>query len=92
MLAIWHLSVILFGFIGAPWVAAIIVIVTVGAFWNAVWTLFTETRDRVKVAFTIPDFAPRTAEVDAGHYDATAPGQGDVIIVDVEPESPPTSR
>ena len=92
VLAIWHSSIILFGFIGAPWVAAIIVIVTIGAFWNAVWTLFTETRDRVRSAFTIPDFAPQVGQVDAGHYDATAPGQGDVIVVDVEPESPSTSR
>ena len=92
VLGIWHGAVILFGFVGAPWVAAIVVVVTIAAFWNAVWTLFTETRTRLRNAFTIPDFAPQPSQVDAGHYDAQAPGQGDIIIVDVEPEPPTTSR
>ena len=91
-LAIWHLSVIIFGFIGAPWVAAVIVIATIAAFWNAVWMLFTETRERLRNASAIPDFQPQVTEVDAGHYDAQAPGQGRIIVVDVEPESPSTSR
>ena len=82
-LGAWHLAIIAYGIVDSGIIATLIVLLTVVAFWNAVIQLFTETRDRVKNAFALPDFP-----VENGHYDATTlsnaqgPDAGKVIIIE----------
>lgn len=78
VLAVWHTSIILYGFVASSALSAVIVVVALAAFWIAVWQLFTETRTRVKNALSLDP-------IDAGSYDATsydpASDPGRVIIV-----------
>ena len=82
-LGAWHVAIIAYGVIDSGWLATLIILLAVVAFWNAVIQLFTETRDRVKSAFALPDFP-----VEAGHYDASTisnaegPDAGKVIIIE----------
>ncbi|WP_205030336.1 MFS transporter [Salinibacterium amurskyense] len=46
VLAAWHAAIIIYGFVDAPFPAALIVIVAIAAFWIALWQLVTETRNR----------------------------------------------
>ena len=99
----WHLAVVAFGIRDLPVFAAIVVLLAVVAFWSAVWQLFTETRSRVRQAFSLPDFpthaTARSGPVEAGHYSAkptdAAPDVGRVIILepdgygDTPPEGAP---
>lgn len=74
----WYLSIIAAGVFAHPAVAAIVIILGVGAFWLALWQLFTETRRRVKSALASLDYSA----VPATQYRQTtpdAPGAGRVI-------------
>lgn len=96
----WHLAVVAFGIRDLPVFAAIIVLLAVAGFWSAVWQLFTETRSRVRQAFSLPDFpthsTARSGPVEAGHYNAkptdAAPDVARVIILEPEGygDTPPT--
>ncbi|CAO1652576.1 MFS transporter [Salinibacterium sp. NYA9b] len=46
LLTVWHAAIIIYGFVDAPFPAALIVIVAIAAFWIALWQLVTETRNR----------------------------------------------
>ncbi|WP_343924310.1 MFS transporter [Rhodoglobus aureus] len=46
VLAAWHAVIIAYGFVDAPLLAALIVVVGVAGFWIALWQLVTETRNR----------------------------------------------
>jgi hypothetical protein len=74
----WHISIIAYGFLALSGLAAIVVVVALLAFWNATWQLYTETRSRVREAFSL-------GPIDAGGYaaDAYDPAvdAGRVIIV-----------
>jgi hypothetical protein len=87
VLGLWHLAIIAYGFVDAPALAALIVLLTVIAFWNAVILLFTETRERVKNAFALPDFP-----VDAGHYTSSSVPPGDGRVIVIEPGKEPRER
>jgi len=88
ILAVWHVAIIAYGFADFALLAAIIILVTVIAFWQAVIALFTETRQRVRSAFALPDFP-----VDAGNYSSTRipDEQGHRVIV-IEPGQAPRER
>ncbi|MHA6667588.1 MFS transporter [Homoserinimonas sp. A447] len=77
----WYLSIIAAGVFAHPAVAAIVIILTVAAFWSALWQLFTETRRRVKSALASLDYTA----VPASQFRQTspnAPGAGTVIRLD----------
>ena len=88
ILSIWHLAIIVYGFADAAWLAAIIILITVVAFWQAVIALFAETRQRVRSAFALPDFP-----VDAGTYTSTPiTDSGDHRVIIIEPGQEPRER
>jgi hypothetical protein len=74
----WHISIIAYGFLALTGLAAVVVVVALLAFWSATWQLYTETRSRVREAFSL-------GPIDAGGYAADAydpaVGAGRVIIV-----------
>jgi hypothetical protein len=75
---VWYLSIIAASAFAHPAVAALVIVVSVAAFWLALWQLFTETRRRVKSALASLDYSA----VPASQYrQATpdAPGAGTVI-------------
>ncbi|MHA6694202.1 MFS transporter [Homoserinimonas sp. A520] len=74
----WYLSIIAAGVFAHPAVAAIVIMLSVAAFWSALWQLFTETRRRVKSALASLDYTA----VPASQYrqaNPDAPGAGTVI-------------
>ena len=77
----WQISIIAYGFVALTGLAAIIVIVGLVAFWSAAYQLFTETRGRVKEAFSL-------GPIDTGTYSANtydpAVDAGQVIIITPE--------
>jgi hypothetical protein len=79
VLAAWHTVIIAYGFMDAPLLAALIVIVAVAAFWIALWQLVTETRDRFN---SLVEGFERDAQR------PTYPGErldnGNVIILDAD--------
>lgn len=74
----WHAAIIAYGFFASSLVAVAVVVIGIVAFWVAVWQLFTETRTRVKNAFSLDP-------LDAGSYRAEgyrpADDAGRVIII-----------
>lgn len=77
----WYLSIIAAGVFAHPAIAAIVIILSVAAFWSALWQLFTETRRRVKSALASLDYTA----VPASQYrqaPSDAPGTGTVIRLD----------
>jgi len=79
VLAVWHAAIIAYGFVDAAFIAALIVIVAIAAFWVALWQLVTETRNRF------------TNLVEGFEREAQRPAQpgerldnGRVIIIDPE--------
>jgi hypothetical protein len=85
--SVWHLAIIVFGVVGSGAFLALIIVGGITAFWVAVWQLFTDTRSRVKAAFTIPDFQRETNPVDDGYYesaklDPNAPMADQIIIIE----------
>lgn len=88
VLSAWHVAIIAFGFNDFALLAALIVLLTVIAFWQAVIALFTETRERVRSAFALPEFP-----VDAGSYTSTRiPDHGDHRVIVIEPGREPRER
>lgn len=77
----WYLSIIAASVFAHPAVAAIVIVLSVAAFWSALWQLFTETRLRVKSALASLDY---TAVPASQYRQATpdAPGAGTVIRLD----------
>jgi len=51
ILTAWYLSIAIAGLIASPAVAILVVVLTLVAFWAAVWQLFAETKQRVNSAF-----------------------------------------
>ena len=51
VLGAWYLAIIVAGFVANPVTAVLVVVLTVVAFWVAVWQLFVEPRRRVNTAF-----------------------------------------
>jgi hypothetical protein len=78
IIAVWHLSIVAYGFLAITGLAAVIVIVGLVAFWSAAYLLFTETRSRVKEAFSLGPIDAGTYA--AGSYDP-AVDAGRVIII-----------
>ena len=79
--AAWYLSIIAASVFAHPAVATLVVLLSVAAFWLALWQLFTETRRRVNTALASLDY---TAVPASGYRQATpdAPGAGTVIRLD----------
>jgi hypothetical protein len=77
----WYLSIVAASVFAHPAVAALVIVLSVAAFWSALWQLFTETRRRVKSALASLDYTA----VPASQYRPTspdAPGAGTVIRID----------
>jgi hypothetical protein len=77
----WYLSIVAASVFAHPAVAAIVIVLSVAAFWSALWQLFTETRRRMKSALASLDYS----SVPASQYRSTspdAPGSGTVIRID----------
>lgn len=88
ILVAWHVAIIAYGFNDFALLAALIILLTVVAFWQAAIALFTETRDRVRSAFALPEFP-----VDAGAYTSSRiPEQGDHRVIVIEPGREPRER
>jgi hypothetical protein len=88
ILSVWHVAIVAYGFNDFALLAAVIILLTVIAFWQAVIALFTETRDRVRSAFALPEFP-----VDAGTYTSTrVTDQGDHRVIVIEPGREPRER
>lgn len=75
---VWYLSIIAASVFAHPAIAAIVIVLSVAAFWSALWQLFTETRRRVKSALASLDYTA----VPAAQYRQDAPGAGRVIRID----------
>jgi hypothetical protein len=88
IVALWHISIITYGFLAFTGLAAVVVVLSIVAFWSAAWLLFTETRSRVKEALSL-------GPIEAGTYAANsydpAVDAGRVIIInpDGSREDPP---
>jgi hypothetical protein len=78
VIGVWHISIIAYGFVAITGLAALIVLVGLAAFWSAAWQLYTETRSRVKEAFSLGPIDAGTYA--AGSYDP-AVDTGRVIII-----------
>ncbi|MEX1079048.1 MAG: MFS transporter [Homoserinimonas sp.] len=77
----WYLSIIAASVFAHPAVAAAVIVLSVAAFWSALWQLFTETRRRVKSALASLDYTA----VPASQYrraSAEEPGAGTIIRLD----------
>ena len=77
----WYLSIIAASIFAHPAVAALVIVISVAAFWLALWQLFTETRQRVNSALASLDYTA----VPASQYrqaSPDAPGAGTVIRLD----------
>jgi hypothetical protein len=74
----WHIAIIAYGFATSSVLSIVIVVIALVAFWNAVWQLFAETRQRVQAALSLDP-------IDVGTYRAQTPepgpASGRVIIV-----------
>jgi len=84
----WHAAILAYGFFASSLVAVAVVLLGIAAFWSAVWQLYSETRTRVKNAFSLD-------AVDAGAYRAegyrAADAGGPVIVItpEIADEEPP---
>lgn len=67
ILSAWYASIVGAGLVAHTAVAVVVVLVSVGSFWAALWQLFSETRNRVRTVMASFD---RTA-VPAGEYEAS---------------------
>jgi small-conductance mechanosensitive channel len=79
VLIAWHAVIVGYGFMDAPVLATLIVVVAVAAFWIALWQLVTETRDR---------FTHLVEGFERDAQRSTHPGErlnnGNVIILDAD--------
>ena len=81
--AAWYLSIIAASVFAHPAVAAVVIIMSVAAFWSALWQLFTETRRRVKDAWAgLERTVIPASEYHSGRPNPDAPGAGTVIRID----------
>lgn len=84
----WHVAILAYGFFASSLIAVAVVLVGIAAFWSAAWQLYSETRTRVKNAFSLD-------AVDAGAYRAEGYRPGDdagrviVITPEIDGEEPP---
>lgn len=77
----WYLSIVAASAFAHPAVAAVVIVLSIAAFWSALWQLFAETRRRVKSALASLDYTA----VPASQYRKTspdAPGAGTIIRID----------
>jgi len=81
--AAWYLSIIAASVFAHPAVAAVVVIISVAAFWLSLWQLVTETRRRVKDAWAgLERTVAPASEYQRGRPSPDAPGAGTVIRID----------
>lgn len=62
VLGAWYLAIVAAGFVANPVMAVLVVVLTVVAFWVAVWQFFVETRHRMNTAlasFNAVQITPR---------------------------------
>jgi hypothetical protein len=88
LLSLWHVSIITYGFLAFTGLAALVVVISIAAFWSAAWLLFSETRSRVREALSLGPI--ETGRYVADTYDP-AVDAGRVIIInpDGSTEEPP---
>lgn len=81
--AAWYLSIVAASVFAHPAIAALVVVISVVAFWVALWQLFSETRRRVKDALAGLEHTVAPASVyRQGRPTPDAPGAGTVIRID----------
>lgn len=78
---VWYLSIIAASVFAHPAIAAVVIVVSVTAFWLAVWQLFSETRARVKSALAGLDHSV-TPTSQYRRPAPDAPGAGMIIRID----------
>ena len=78
---VWYLSIIAASVFAHPAIAAGVIVLSVAAFWLAVWQLFSETRRRVKSALASLDYIAVPVS-DFRRPTSDAPGAGTVIRID----------
>ena len=61
MLAAWYVVLVLAGVFTVPLGAVAAIVMTLAAFWSAVWQLVVETRNRISLAFAGYDAIPVTS-------------------------------
>ena len=74
-LTAWYLSVVFAGLIANAFVAVLVVVLMLVAFWSAVWQLVVETRLRINTAFA------GFQNMQARAYQATPPDDPNVIRI-----------
>jgi|SRR5690554_3887619 len=79
--AAWYLSIIAATVFAHPAIAAVVIVLTVAAFWSALWQLFRETRARVKSALAGLDRGVTPASP-YRRPSTDAPGAGTIIRID----------
>ena len=60
-LAAWYVVLVLAGVFTVPLGAVAAIVMTLAAFWSAVWQLVVETRNRISLAFAGYDAIPVTS-------------------------------
>jgi hypothetical protein len=84
----WHAAILAYGFFASSLIAVAVVLLGIAAFWSAAWQLYSETRTRVKNAFSLD-------AVDTGTYRAEGYRPGDdagrviVITPEIADDEPP---
>jgi hypothetical protein len=80
----WYLSIIAASVFAHPALAAAVIVVSVAAFWSALWQLFSETRERVKSALAGLEHSvsPASEYARTSRPTPDAPGAGTVIRID----------
>jgi uncharacterized BrkB/YihY/UPF0761 family membrane protein len=83
VLGAWYLAIIAAGTIAHTGMAVLVVVLSVAAFWSALWQLYTETRRRVESALAAFPAIP------VGEYRASAaprsPAAGNGPVIRIEP-------
>lgn len=81
--AAWYLSIIAASVFAHPAIAAVVIVISVVAFWSALWQLFTETRRRVKDAWAgLERTVTPASEYLRERPSPGSPGAGTVIRID----------
>lgn len=76
----WYLSIVAASIFAHPAIAAIVLVLSVAAFWSALWQLFAETRSRVRSALAGLDHTVVPASQYHGQS-PDAPGAGTIIRI-----------
>lgn len=85
VLFLWYLSIVTASVFAHPAIAVLVVLLSVVAFWSALWQLFTETRNRMKAALAGLDYTVTSAAEYRSSRLPTPDARGAGTIIRIDP-------